>query len=627
METASSRCCHRGHLRRVLRPPLRYHPRPHQRSLDSSFLPRSLAPIQNPSERSLTASDSAADVDVFYQHPPLDFDARDSRHVLRNGYADETWGVVPAVDEVPTALPQPTHGINFTRNGTNRREWLVSIAFFAARLNWDDRRSSEKLTMGTAPLRKEASRTGEGHSKVMGSSAASSNSNQAQPKRAPAPHMFRAIVADEKTTTASALEDQVYTGIFLARKTKKYWVDERTRHNCFMLFPRGLSITSSENPEYWTWYPLKEESDADTQIEVASLKNVVRLEIHGRLELSYLTPGVTYQVVFQVMLTDPAYEWSVPVNLQLKFPDGTVHQHEENLQEKLRRQWLELMVGEVNAQLGQTGEIDISLFEYGGRWKRGLLIKGIKILPKQRSSEKLTIGTASSRQEASHIGEGHSKAVGSSAASSNSNQAQSKRAPAPHMFQAIVANEKTTTASALEDQVYTGIILDGKKKMYWVDERTRHNCFMLFPRGLTITWSEDPRYWTWYHLKEESYADTQIEVASLKDVCWLDIHGQLELSYLTPGVTYEVVFQVMLTDPSYGWSSPVNLQLKFPDGTVHQHKENLQEKLRWWWLALKVGEVEAQQGQTGVIDISLREIGSQWKSGLHIKGIKILPKQ
>ena len=30
---------------------------------------------------------------------------------------------------------------------------------------------------------------------------------------------------------------------------------------------------------------------------------------------------------------------------------------------------------------------------------------------------------------------------------------------------------------------------------YWVHEKTRCNCFMLLPRGLSITWSEDPRYW------------------------------------------------------------------------------------------------------------------------------------
>uniref|UniRef100_A0A0D9UX05 Phloem protein 2 n=1 Tax=Leersia perrieri TaxID=77586 RepID=A0A0D9UX05_9ORYZ len=218
---------------------------------------------------------------------------------------------------------------------------------------------------------------------VSRSTANLSDSNQAQSKRAPAPHMLQEIVAGEKGANASELEGQVHAGIFLASKTKKYWVDERTRYNYFMLFPRGLSITWSEDPKFWTWHPLKEESDADTQIEVVSLQNVCWLEINGKIELSHLTPGVTYKVVFEVMLTDPAYGWSVPVNLQLKFPDGTVQQHKENLQEKIRWKWLELKVGEVKTQQGQKGDIEISMFEYdGGNWKRGLVIKGIKILPK-----------------------------------------------------------------------------------------------------------------------------------------------------------------------------------------------------------------------------------------------------
>jgi hypothetical protein len=85
------------------------------------------------------------------------------------------------------------------------------------------------LTMGAAPSRQEASsassNTGEGRAvPTMAPSAATTsdttNQNQAQSKRAPAPHMFREIVADEKVTDAAALEDQVSTGILLAGKTK-----------------------------------------------------------------------------------------------------------------------------------------------------------------------------------------------------------------------------------------------------------------------------------------------------------------------------------------------------------------------------------------------------------------------
>ena len=54
-------------------------------------------------------------------------------------------------EEVPTELPEPARGINFARDGMNRRDWLalvavhsaswlVSVAFYyAARLNRNDR--------------------------------------------------------------------------------------------------------------------------------------------------------------------------------------------------------------------------------------------------------------------------------------------------------------------------------------------------------------------------------------------------------------------------------------------------------------------------------------------------------
>ncbi|KAG0536468.1 hypothetical protein BDA96_03G066200 [Sorghum bicolor] len=246
----------------------------------------------------------------------------------------------------------------------------------------------------------DSSRAGDGRAvAVVASSAASatgSNSNnQAQSKRAPLPHKFHEIVAQAATTTggtpaaAAELEDQVYsTGVYLAGKTKKYWVHEKTRCNCFMLFARALSITWSDDPRYWIWHPVKETNNAE--VEAASLQNVCWLEVHGKLELSHLTPGITYDVVFEVMLTEPAYGWTVPVNLRLRFPDGAVQERKEKLQDRPTKQWLELKAGEVKtaAQPGEGhsggGELEISLFEYdGGLWKKGLLIKGVKIVPKE----------------------------------------------------------------------------------------------------------------------------------------------------------------------------------------------------------------------------------------------------
>ncbi|KAG2582595.1 hypothetical protein PVAP13_6KG041400 [Panicum virgatum] len=219
--------------------------------------------------------------------------------------------------------------------------------------------------------------------------------------------------------------------------------------------------------------------------------------------------------------------------------------------------------------------------------------------------------------------DGHAGPEMPSSAISGSNQAQSKREL--HMFHDIIAqdHEKTAMADELQKQVYEGIYLAGKTK-YWVDEK-RYNCFMLFPRGLSIAWGEDASYWSWRNL--EDYNDPEVEAAILEEVCWLDIQGKQELTHLTPGVTYEVVFEVKLTEPAQGWNMPVNLHLKLPNGTALQRKENLQEKPREQWLPLKVGEVEAKEELKWPMEISLFEHGGHWKRGLLIKGIRITPKK
>nr|CAD1819087.1 unnamed protein product [Ananas comosus var. bracteatus] len=193
------------------------------------------------------------------------------------------------------------------------------------------------------------------------------------------PHKF-AIITNEADSSIN-LEERMYTGIFLKRKRRKYWVEKDTNYNCFMLFARDLSITWSEDPKYWCWLTQKETSGEE--IEVASLLNVCWLEIIGKFEVPYLTPGVTYVVAFIVMMNDEAYGWSTPVKLRLKSPDGSVQQREESMEEKPRGKSLMLQVGEFTTKAEQEGEMEISLFEYeDGSWKRGLTVIGVIIHPK-----------------------------------------------------------------------------------------------------------------------------------------------------------------------------------------------------------------------------------------------------
>lgn len=122
---------------------------------------------------------------------------------------------------------------------------------------------------------------------------------------------------------------------------------------------------------------------SDEHLAVAELLDVCWLEVHGRFEIANLSPGRLYEVVFVVMLKDPAYGWKVPVNLRLTLPDGSRQEHKEILMEKPRGRWIEIPAGEIKSSAEKTGEMEFSLYEYdGGEWKRGLLIKGVKIQPK-----------------------------------------------------------------------------------------------------------------------------------------------------------------------------------------------------------------------------------------------------
>lgn len=67
------------------------------------------------------------------------------------GHPNDTWEVTLPAEEVPPELPEPALGINFARDGMNRKDWLslvavhsdswlLSAAFYlGARLNRNER--------------------------------------------------------------------------------------------------------------------------------------------------------------------------------------------------------------------------------------------------------------------------------------------------------------------------------------------------------------------------------------------------------------------------------------------------------------------------------------------------------
>ncbi|XP_021294754.1 lectin-like [Herrania umbratica] len=200
----------------------------------------------------------------------------------------------------------------------------------------------------------------------------------------------------------------------------------------------------------------------------------------------------------------------------------------------------------------------------------------------------------------------------------------------PQNYKAILKDADSPVESSSMDkllsQLHAGVYLNQKRKKYWVDKKSNKNCFMLFARDLSITWAEDHRYWHWTNQKEIN-SDVFIDVAELLQVCWLEIHVKFDVAKLSPGTLYRVVFVFMLRDEAFGWEFPVNFRLTLPNRFKVEHKEILMTKPKGVWIEIPVGEFTTSSESVGEIDIYCHEydIGN-WKSGLIVKGVSILPK-
>nr|XP_043636114.1 protein PHLOEM PROTEIN 2-LIKE A1-like [Erigeron canadensis] len=182
----------------------------------------------------------------------------------------------------------------------------------------------------------------------------------------------------------------------------------------------------------------------------------------------------------------------------------------------------------------------------------------------------------------------------------------------------------TNTTATTTSSGHADVILNKNEKKNQAEKASSGNCFMVFARDITISFGDVPRYWQWPRVNETS--DTMVEVAELRDVCWLQLVGKFEMGRLTPGIKYEVVFVVMIKAYNYGWYQPINIKLTLPDGSTQKHTEDFNKKPRSKWFEIRVGEfiVDAKKG--GCVEFTMYEHGGHWKRGLVVKGVSIRPK-
>lgn len=115
--------------------------------------------------------------------------------------------------------------------------------------------------------------------------------------------------------------------------------------------------------------------------------------------MSELSPGIIYEVLYVVKLKREGYGWELPVTLRLSVPRETVRNHQVNLYEKIRGEWMELNIRHFKTRHGETGQVCFKLFERGEHLKQGLVIKG----GHSQAKTHMTVHTNKSNYRCKHI--------------------------------------------------------------------------------------------------------------------------------------------------------------------------------------------------------------------------------
>lgn len=211
------------------------------------------------------------------------------------------------------------------------------------------------------------------------------------------------------------------------------------------------------------------------------------------------------------------------------------------------------------------------------------------------------------------------------------------------------------------------LIIDNGTKSFSLEKWSGKKCYMLAARDLSIVWGDTPQYWKWTSLSESRFS----EVAELISVCWLEIHGKIKTSMLSPNTTYAAYLVFKSTEEAYGFEyqpaevtvgitggesetqtvyldpdtghrqqfqiiprpggmfNRIRTRMLRPFASISRQSDSRYPKARGdGWMEIQLGEYFNKDGEDGELEMSLREVrGGNWKSGLIVHGIDIRPKE
>ncbi|KAL5068777.1 hypothetical protein RYX36_019664 [Vicia faba] len=199
------------------------------------------------------------------------------------------------------------------------------------------------------------------------------------------------------------------------------------------------------------------------------------------------------------------------------------------------------------------------------------------------------------------------------------------------------------------------LLLDKGNISFKLDKCSGKKSYILSARELSITWSNDPMYWSWRPTTESRFA----EVAELRTVNWLEIKGRIRTKILTPDTLYAVYLITKVSHRVYGLdfspaeisvsvgnkvqSSKAYLYNKFEDSVFCKNRRKMEGKrmmiednsderiqVPWkrddGWMEIELGEFLCGEEDDEEVKMSVMEVGYRLKGGLIVEGIEVRPK-
>ncbi|XP_027367511.1 F-box protein PP2-B15-like [Abrus precatorius] len=180
------------------------------------------------------------------------------------------------------------------------------------------------------------------------------------------------------------------------------------------------------------------------------------------------------------------------------------------------------------------------------------------------------------------------------------------------------------------------LLLDNGHISFKLDKSSGKKSYILSARALSITWSDEPLYWTWKSMPESRFT----EVAELRTLNWLEIKGKIGSGILTPNTSYGVYLIMKISHREYGldcaaWELSVAVGNKAESGRAYlwQKEEKKNEKDEGigiaskrddGWMEIEVGEFFNGEAEEEV-KMSVMEVSYHLKAGLIVEGFEVRP--